>query len=149
MTDNPENIKQILAKNIKKRRENLGLTQEGLAEITDLSVQTINTIEGCRMWISDKSITKLAKALNVDIFQLFMPHHVAINKLDSRQAAFLLEYHQKIKMVVGKIDSQIDKELNEILHYAKQRKNEKESENMMQTRNKPDEQKKAKRGRTR
>jgi transcriptional regulator with XRE-family HTH domain len=120
MKEKPEKIRRILAQNIKKRREYLGFTQEQLAEMTELSVQTINTIEGCRMWISDKSITRLAKALKVEIFQLFMPNRIDLNKFDAKENAVLLEFWQKTKLVVGKIDSQIDNEFKEVLQNVKQ-----------------------------
>ena len=119
MKEKSEEIRQILAQNIKKRREYLGLTQEQLAEATDLSVQTINTIEGCRMWISDKSITRLAKALNLEIFQLFMPYNVSINKSDAEKNEFLLELWQKTKLIVKNIDNKIDSEFNDVLQYRK------------------------------
>ena len=115
MKEKPEKIRQILAQNIKKQREKLGLTQEKLAEIANLSVQTINTIEGCRMWISDKSITQLAKALQVEIFQLFLPHYINNKRLDSKNHAALLEFLQKIKQNMVKMDSQIDTEFNKLL----------------------------------
>ena len=124
--EKPEKIRRILAQNIKNRREILGLTQEQLAELTDLSIQTINTIEGCRMWVSDKSITRLAKALEVEVFQLFMPHHLNITKLDVKQSAALFEFWQKTKLVIEKIDFQIDKEFNEVLQYSKRRQSEEE-----------------------
>ena len=126
MKEKPEKIRVILAQNIKKYRENMGLTQENLAEMTDLSVQTINTIEGCRMWISDKSITRLAKALNVEIFQLFMPHQVSINELNPEYKAVLLEFWQKTKLVVDNLSSQIDEEFKTALQISAQRQNEKE-----------------------
>ena len=124
MNGKPEKIRQILAQNIKKRRENLGLTQEQLAEISNLSVQTINTIEGCRMWISDKSITRLAKALNLEIFQLFMSHHLYETKLEPKQNEVLLELWQRTKLVVERIDSQIDNEFKAVLKSAKQRRSD-------------------------
>jgi len=68
-----EELRAILSCNIKKERKKLGLTQEKLAEISDLSSQTINDIEGCRMWVSDKTITKLARVLHVDVYQLLIP----------------------------------------------------------------------------
>jgi transcriptional regulator with XRE-family HTH domain len=68
-----EKLREILSCNIKKERKKLGLTQEKLAEIADLSSQTINDIEGCRMWVSDKTITKLAGVLHVEAYQLLMP----------------------------------------------------------------------------
>jgi len=51
----------------------LGLTQEKLAEFAELSVQMINMIEGCRAWVSDKTLTSLAKILEVEVYQLFTP----------------------------------------------------------------------------
>jgi transcriptional regulator with XRE-family HTH domain len=68
-----ENLKEILSYNIKKERKKLGLTQEKLAEIADLSSQTINDIEGCRMWVSDKTMSKLAKVLHIEAYQLLVP----------------------------------------------------------------------------
>ena len=118
MKEKPEKIRQVLAKNIKLRRESLGLTQEKLAETANLSVQTINTIESSRMWISDKSITRLAKALNTEIFQLFMPHSININVLDAGQTSILLEFWQKAKLIIEKMDSQIDDEFKEMLAHS-------------------------------
>ena len=126
MKEKPEKIRIILAQNVKKHRENMGLTQENLAEMTDLSVQTINTIEGCRMWISDKSITRLAKALNVEVFQLFMPHQTNIDELNSENKAVLLEFWQKTKLVVDNLSSQIDDEFKAALQNSAQRQIEKE-----------------------
>jgi len=69
----PEKLRMILSSNIKKHRKKLGLSQEKLAEAANLSSQTINDIEGCRMWVSDKTITKLAKIFNIEPYQLLVP----------------------------------------------------------------------------
>jgi transcriptional regulator with XRE-family HTH domain len=65
-------IKELLSLNIKVLRKKLGFSQEKLAEDAALSSQTISDIEGCRTWVSDKTLERLAKVLNVDVFQLFM-----------------------------------------------------------------------------
>ena len=65
--------KELLALNIKELRKKMGLSQEKLAETVNLSAQSISDIEGCRTWVSDKTLERIAKALNVDIFQLFIP----------------------------------------------------------------------------
>jgi len=52
----------------------LGLTQEKLAEAANLSHQTINDIEGCRMWVSDKTIIKLAEVFQIETYQLLLPN---------------------------------------------------------------------------
>jgi len=68
-------IKELLSINIKNLRKKLGFSQENLAEYANLSAQTISDIEGCRTWVSDKTLERLANALNVDIFQLFLPQN--------------------------------------------------------------------------
>ena len=73
MKSNPESIRTIFANNVKKYRNLLRYSQETLAEKTKLSVQTIKDIESCRRWVSDNSLTKLAKALNIPEFQLLLP----------------------------------------------------------------------------
>jgi transcriptional regulator with XRE-family HTH domain len=137
MKEKPEKIRQILAQNIKKRRESLNMTQENLAENANLSVQTINTIESSRMWISDKSITRLAKALNIEVFQLFMPHSISIDELDAGQIAVMLEFWQKIKLAVDKMDSQIDFEFKEVLQHPLKQNNKKEPEIRKPAKDKP------------
>jgi len=73
MRSDVEPIRKVLAENIKKYRKNFGYSQEKLAEKTGLSAQTLNDIEGCRRWISSKTITKLANSLNVAEYQLLIP----------------------------------------------------------------------------
>ena len=59
--------------NIKYYRAKMGFTQEKLAESIGVSDQTVNDIEGCRTWVSDKTIVKLARALNIEVYQLLFP----------------------------------------------------------------------------
>jgi transcriptional regulator with XRE-family HTH domain len=124
MKEKPEKIRMILAQNIKKHRETMGLTQENLAEMTDLSVQTINTIEGCRMWISDKSITRLAKALNVEVFQLFVPYNANKRELNSSPSSVLLELRQNIMSDAEKFCIHVDYRIKEALKSSLEPKRE-------------------------
>jgi transcriptional regulator with XRE-family HTH domain len=137
MKEKPEKIRQILAQNIKIRRKRLGISQEKLAEITDMSVQTINTIEGCRMWVSDKTITRLAKALNVEVFQLLIPFNAIKNELSLSPAALLQELRQKFIADTEKINSYIDHSFNEAIRRYIQQHNEEELEAQKPARKKP------------
>lgn len=65
-------IQNCLSANIKKARKALKLTQEGLAERSDLSTQMINDIEGCRKWPSALSLAKIADALGLEASELFV-----------------------------------------------------------------------------
>ncbi|MDR0302108.1 MAG: helix-turn-helix domain-containing protein [Treponema sp.] len=66
-------LRGILAANLKEHRKMLGLSQEKLAEMADLSWQTVNSIECHRTWVSEKTLENLADALKIDAFQLLLP----------------------------------------------------------------------------
>ena len=51
----------------------MGISQEKLAEMADVSIQTVKGIEGRRTWVSDAMLEKLAQALGVSAFQLLVP----------------------------------------------------------------------------
>jgi transcriptional regulator with XRE-family HTH domain len=74
MNTEPEGFsREILAKNIKNRRKILGFSQEKLAETAGISCHTVNSIEIRRIWVSDKTLESLARALQVEVYQLFLP----------------------------------------------------------------------------
>jgi transcriptional regulator with XRE-family HTH domain len=73
MVTNTANLRAILAANIKKQRKILGISQEKLAEEAGLSWKMINSIEGHRTWISDKTLENLAMALQMEAWQLLFP----------------------------------------------------------------------------
>lgn len=73
MTADSENLRRALSANLKKYRAKAEISQEKLAEQTNLSVQLIRDIESCRSWVSDKTIVKLARALRVEAYQLLFP----------------------------------------------------------------------------
>jgi transcriptional regulator with XRE-family HTH domain len=72
-----ELLRSYLSANIKARREALNISQERLAELSDVSVQMIKRIEGKRTWVSDNMLTSLAQVLGVEAFQLLVPSGVA------------------------------------------------------------------------
>jgi transcriptional regulator with XRE-family HTH domain len=96
-----------LSANIKARREALSISQEKLAELADVSVQMINGIEGCRTWVSDKTLIKLAKVLQVEVFQLLLPTVAGgTNNNGLLISALLGNLRQNIK---SDIDNQFDR----------------------------------------
>lgn len=75
-------LRKILSKNIKQKRKLFSLTQEKLAEAADLSPQTINDIEGCRTWVSDKTLIKLADVLHTTPAELLLTPSAEKENLD-------------------------------------------------------------------
>jgi transcriptional regulator with XRE-family HTH domain len=98
-------VRTLLAANIKAGRRNLSLSQEKLAELAGLSTQTISDIEGCRTWVSDKTLLKLSEVLKVDIFQLLVP----IDENDKKAERFL---SQRVRKLRQNIKADIDKRLD-------------------------------------
>ncbi len=69
---NQKELRENLSLNIKCRRKIYSLTQEKLAEEAGLSAQTINDIEGCRTWVSDKTLVKLSEVLHTTPAELLL-----------------------------------------------------------------------------
>jgi len=104
MMNNSTEIRTILAKNLKEQRKKMGLSQDKFAEISGLSIQTINDIEGGRKWISDKTMTKLAKTLNMECYQLLLPKLAVKRKKEINSTQQLWELMKNLKKSV---DAQI------------------------------------------
>ena len=63
----------IFASNVKQRRLALNLSQEKLAELSGLHRTYISALERERRNISIDNIQKIAKSLQVEAYELFMP----------------------------------------------------------------------------
>ncbi len=64
------NISEVIASNIKKFREERGLSQEKLAADSGLHRTYIGMVERCEKNITVISLEKIASALNVEITEL-------------------------------------------------------------------------------
>ena len=90
-------LRKILALNIKIHRNLLGMSQEKLAEKAEISVNMVKDIEGCRTWVSDKTLVKLASALKTDIYRLFLATTVNEEEIQKALTLNFLEILKKIK----------------------------------------------------
>lgn len=70
------NIKQRFGLAIKERRQELGISQEELAERASLHRTYVSDIERGTRNVSIENIAKLAKALNISISALFANYNV-------------------------------------------------------------------------
>ncbi len=68
-----QELREYLSQNLKKYRKQKGWSQFELAEKAGISDQTINSIEGLRLWPSDKTLAKISGALGVEMYKLFVP----------------------------------------------------------------------------
>lgn len=73
-------IKEIFSKNLKKYRNQLGLSQEAFAEKSKLHRTYISAVESKRRSISLDNIQKIADALEIDTYKLFIKEDGDINE---------------------------------------------------------------------
>lgn len=65
------NIREVLAGNLKEYRRKLGLTQEKLAEMANVSLHYISMIETCKKYPKPEMVEQLAKILDIESYKLF------------------------------------------------------------------------------
>lgn len=73
-----QELRENLSQNLKKYRKRKNWSQFELAEKAEISEQTINSIEGLRLWPSDKTLTKIANVLEIEIYKLFVPQKLSL-----------------------------------------------------------------------
>jgi len=71
--DSSQDLRQILAQNIRTIRRSLHISQAKLAEHADISLSYLNNIERCETWVSDKTLKNLARTLNKEAWELLSP----------------------------------------------------------------------------
>ena len=67
-----EEVRQTLAKNIKKLRAQKGFSQAQLAEEADISLPFMSSIEQSSKWPYPDTLAQIAAALEVDVSDLFL-----------------------------------------------------------------------------
>ena len=69
-------VREVLASNVKKYRQALGLSQEKFAEKVSLGSSMIAAIENCKKFPSSESLNNICRFLNIDVYQLFLPNDI-------------------------------------------------------------------------
>ena len=105
-----QQLHETLSQNIKKYRKGK-YTQEQLAEKIGVSAQNINDIEGKRRWPRESTLIKIAEALEIEVYQLFIPHDLSNIKIDETDEN--IKIREKIKeQVVSDFRNSINKMLD-------------------------------------
>ena len=68
-------LRKVLSENIRKNRVLLHVSQEKLAESADISMSHLRDIEYCKTWVSEKTLSKIAQALNLEAYELLIPEN--------------------------------------------------------------------------
>ncbi len=108
---------ETFSSNLKLYRKEKTLTQEKLAEAAELSVQAVNFFEGKRRFPSPDSLVKIADALGVEVYQLFIPQNktpIIIEETpetellrQSLQKEILSDLRKSVNRVFDKFDDKV------------------------------------------
>ena len=102
-----DELQTRVIQNIRALRKKAGLSQEKLADKADISRQMMNDIEGRRRWLTQKTLVKLANALEVDVHELFIPSAQENEKTKGI-------YDTITQEVVSQVKEAVDKALKEL-----------------------------------
>ncbi|MDR2313242.1 MAG: helix-turn-helix domain-containing protein [Spirochaetaceae bacterium] len=95
-------IRDAFSRNLRLFRNRKKLSQFALSNLAGLAHNFVNDIENRKKWVSPDTIAKLAKALNVEPYQLFMTNPLDGNQTE-RLHGYLDELNERFAEAVGEI----------------------------------------------
>lgn len=98
------NFMEILANNVKRLRNKLHISQMELALRADVSLAFINAIEHKQKWVSAKTLDKLAEALSVHPYELFLT-----NEIDTKDLEVIADKHKEMVIEIKDIINRYSK----------------------------------------
>jgi transcriptional regulator with XRE-family HTH domain len=107
-----DNIREILAKNLRENRQKLNLSQPKLAELANLSTHYIASIETSRKFPTPDVLEKLAGALGIETHELFLVSYSAKKELENLRNAIICE----VKALNETLADDITEEIKSIKH---------------------------------
>jgi transcriptional regulator with XRE-family HTH domain len=97
------NLRQVLALNMKKKRQILGLSQAKLAEKVNTAPTYIAMIELEKKFPSVEMLERIAKALVMDTTELFSVKPLPQDAIKNLHKAVLLDFEQVISRRLKKL----------------------------------------------
>jgi len=108
-------IRKMLSANIKKARAALHITQTKLAIYADISVPHMIEIEQCKTWVSDKTLANIAKALNMEVYQLLIPDNSDKNREAGQKTSVKQQVAKLIKTKKSELKKNIDDTMTDLI----------------------------------
>ena len=104
-------IKKLLGKRIREIRTLRNLTQEDLSELTDIGTSSISKIESGHFHPTDENLDKIAKALKIEPYKLYMFNHQKDTKelIEDLKNILQMATNDEIKLIHRVVTSILDK----------------------------------------
>jgi transcriptional regulator with XRE-family HTH domain len=89
MNKDEKDCRELLSRNIKHFRSRLGFSQLDLALELDMSTTFLSNIEIGKKWVSAKTLAQIAKALKIEVYELFKPEKESQDALSAEVIRYL------------------------------------------------------------
>ena len=113
--DKSQELRKILSKNIRKARVELHISQAKLAEFANISVPYMLDIEYCKTWVSDKTLYKIAKALNMEVYELLIPEKSEKSRKTGRENAILRKTAELVKSKKSQLRKNVSEAMDDLM----------------------------------
>jgi transcriptional regulator with XRE-family HTH domain len=93
-------LRDIFAKNLREKRQKCGFSQAKLAEKAGISTHYIAMIELSRNFPASKVMERLAAALGVEIYELFVASHSPEEELEKLRRTLVADIQKTVEKAV-------------------------------------------------
>ncbi|GMO18910.1 MAG: hypothetical protein Pg6A_05590 [Termitinemataceae bacterium] len=122
MDKEEKECRALLSLNIKRFRTRLGLSQIEFAFSLDISTTFLSDVENGKKWVSPKTLALMAKALKVEVYELFKPNDEANNDAKTVAARYIDDIEETIiRAVEESIRPTVQKSIEQMRDYYKSR----------------------------
>jgi transcriptional regulator with XRE-family HTH domain len=126
MDKDEKDCRALLSRNIKRFRNRLGLSQLHLALELGLSTTFLSDIETGKKWVSALTLSQIAKALKIEVYELFKPEQNVRDNVSAAVAKYLDDVDETfIKSIEEAVRPAIKKSIAKMRHYYSKGKNRK------------------------
>jgi len=108
-------LRSILSENIRKNRTAMRISQARLAEHADISVSHMMDIEYCKTWVSEKTLSKIAQALNMEAYELLIPEGVEKKEKSGNKNKALQQTASVIKAKGKLLRKNVDETMDDLI----------------------------------
>jgi transcriptional regulator with XRE-family HTH domain len=104
----------LLSKNIKRYRSRMGFSQLDLSLELAISTTFLSDIELGHKWVSPATLAKIAKALKIEVYELFKPEDADHEEISPDISAEILKYLDTVddtlvKQITHSVQSAIER----------------------------------------
>jgi transcriptional regulator with XRE-family HTH domain len=106
-------IRAVFGKNVKLYRNRRNWSQADLSENANISINFIGDIERGNKWPHPDTLTKLADALEIKVFELFIEEDIELNQ---EIQALMSQFIKDVSLIINK---SVTLSLNQSIEYVR------------------------------